>query len=70
MPFLCIKEVEFTLSSVDGRPADPATAGKFKIIDEGKDSYKMLVLPCGEKEWREPRPEDVEFLLKTMKRYA
>lgn len=70
MPFLFPTEVEFALAAIDGKPIDPEKAGRFKIIDEGKDSYKMMVKPCDEKEWRDPRPEDVEFLLKTMKRYA
>jgi uncharacterized protein YecE (DUF72 family) len=69
MPFLFPKEIEFVLASIDGKPVDQAVAGRFKIIDEGNETYKMMVKPCDEKEWKDPRPEDVEFLVKTMKRY-
>lgn len=70
MPFLFPKEIEFALAAVDGKPVDQAMAGRFKIIDDGKESYRMMVKPCDQKEWQEARPEDVEFLIKTMKRYA
>lgn len=72
MPFLLIKEVEFSVTAVDGKPVDQATAGRFRVVaEEGeKESYKMFVKPCDENEWKEARSEDVDFLKKVLERYA
>lgn len=72
MPFLALREVEFALISFNGKETDLATAGRFKIVaeDGSKESYQMFVKPCGEKNWKEARAEDVEFLKKVMEKYS
>jgi hypothetical protein len=73
MPFFAV--LEFSLTSKDGKPCDPATAGRIRITDDGKN-VKVHVKPCADRagvfgtDWREAEKGELDFLKRVYEAYT
>ena len=76
MPFFAV--LEFSLTSKDGKPCDPATAGRIRITDDGKNPVKAEIKPCadraiegtGDTDWREAKKGELDFLKRVYEAYT
>ena len=70
MPSLVPNVMEFALVSIDGEPvALRPDYGAFRIIEKDGD-ITLLVRPCYETEWKEPKPADIEQFARIVKKYG